>query len=94
MFASAYERERLRALTSAYGRSRALASAYERYCQFDATRREELVAFLLEAEHYDEAARQLVVMLDDPQATDDARRVKKVWGQLMELARKSGGQAP
>ena len=44
----------------------AVASAYDRYCQFDSTRREELVTFLLEAGHHDEAARQLVVLLTIP----------------------------
>ena len=70
----------------------AVASAYDRYCQFDSTRREELVTFLLEAGHHDEAARQLVVLLDDPSSTDDVNRMKKVWAQLMELARQTWGE--
>ena len=68
----------------------AVANAYDRYCQFDSTKREELVSFLLEAGHHNEAARQLVTLLNDPRSTDDVRQVKKVWNQLMELSRKHG----
>ena len=63
-----------------------VANVYHRYCQFDATKREELVHYLLDGGHHDEAARQLAVLVDDSQV----RSARELWSTLRNLAARHG----
>jgi len=65
-----------------------VANVYHRYCQFDTTKREELVHYLLDSEHHDEAARQLTLLVDDSQV----RSARELWSTLRDLAAKHGDE--
>jgi pre-mRNA-splicing factor SYF1 len=64
-----------------------VTNVYHRYCQFDTSKREELVEYLLEAKHYNEAARQLTLLVDDSKVQ---KPKADLWAMLRDLAARHG----
>jgi pre-mRNA-splicing factor SYF1 len=58
---------------------------YRRYMKYAPEAREELVDYLLEGSHVDEAAKELVVLLEDSQQQVKGRTRLQLWQQLCEL---------
>lgn len=59
---------------------------YRRYLMFDAAYREEYVGYLLELGQYEEAARQLVVILNDPQFVSPTGQTQhQLWMKLCDV---------
>lgn len=58
---------------------------YRRYMKYAPEAREELVDYLLEGSHVDEACKELVVLLEDPQQQVKGRTRLQLWQQLCEL---------
>ena len=64
-----------------------VSNVYHRYCQFDTSKREELVEYLLEANHHNEAARQLTLLVDDAKVQ---KSKADLWHTLRDLAARHG----
>ncbi len=58
---------------------------YRRYMKYAPEAREELVDYLLEGSHIDEASKELVVLLEDPDQQVKGRTRLQLWQQLCEL---------